>query len=74
MSEWKPISTAPKDIQIIVCGGTYSCEYSPLEFSGKPFNAVAIASYSIDHNEWADLEYTYQPTYWMPIPPLPQSP
>jgi hypothetical protein len=69
---WQPIETAPKDVKILICGGTWGCEYSPLEFSGWPFKEVALAIYNPEYSEWADDEYNYQPTHWMPLPEPPQ--
>lgn len=71
-SLWQPIETAPKDgTQILVCGGTYGCDYVPYEFSGT-FKGVACAVWDEDDYEsWSEAGERpnwYRPTHWMPLP------
>ena len=76
MSEWQPISTAPKD-------GTPVLVFSPYEDRNEPTNVV-VAKYEIygPDNEWwvyceavlADIsgQIDPEPTHWMPLPSPPK--
>jgi hypothetical protein len=77
MSEWQPIESAPKDVAILVCGGTY---YDSGTTFGDdyPFQSVEIVSWY--HDQWRgpnsgghDEFYYYKPTHWMSLPETPTS-
>jgi hypothetical protein len=66
--EWQPIEMAPKDGTAIlaIIDGLH-------KNTGEPFIA-AVAWYS--EGFWAvseEIEDSYQPTHWMPLPPPPNT-
>lgn len=70
---WKPIETAPKGREVLVCGGEYlfSDETYP-EF--RPCKHTAMASYNEMHGEWRGAQLSHdeyvihKPTHWQEIP------
>jgi hypothetical protein len=57
MSEWQPISTAPKDESKIL---TFAPEYG-----------ILINRWSAKHREWYTSPPAHEPTHWMPLPEAP---
>lgn len=78
---WQPIETAPRDIRILISGGTYLYDqetYADFE----PFRGVAIALWlNTGPGGWTrdgygrefDGQFWHKPTHWMPLPPQVQS-
>jgi len=66
MKEWEPIDTAPKekgDI-IVVRGGTYGCEYNPLEFYNAPLDGECLVYWDGDWKTFRNGLYHYYPEMW----------
>ena len=67
MTEWQPISTAPKDgtLIIIIC-----------ENSGIYPDVIAVRYLSEDKDGeagwWDEYGVLYEPTYWIPMPKNPK--
>jgi hypothetical protein len=72
--EWQPIETAPKDgTKILICGGTYGCEFSPFEFYNAQNNDdPLIVIWCCNRKEFCEGDFHYHPTHWMPLPPPPK--
>lgn len=71
VSEWRDISTAPKDgTQILgLCSGkvsVYKWDAQPFHKRPRPYWARTFHPVSYD--------LSWQPTHWQPFPPLPASP
>jgi hypothetical protein len=71
MSEWQPISTAPKDGQTIVLFGeglvTVGGWVSAADQGAEPSEEYSIAA------DWWSLDLRNNaPTHWMPLPDPPQ--
>jgi len=71
---WRDIATAPRDREIMVCGGTYWCD-DDSTFSGDeyPFGGVAFVQWYYDGWRGDQLEghdnYRYhKPTHWREKP------
>lgn len=71
MSEWQPISTAPKDGTVVLLrGGVYH---------GLPFAGQYHDSEIAPGRPWLSLTssrarmYEHVPTHWMPLPDPPKS-
>ena len=76
---WQDISTAPRDgKQIIVVGGSYSCDTQLHGFSCEyPMAVIYSAAINPDVDPpWFGCENIRikNPTYWMPLPAAPQPP
>lgn len=67
--EWQPIETLiADDIDILVCGGTFSDETTGFEFYGADFKGVALVH--VHEDEFINGNYVYLPTHFMiPKPP-----
>lgn len=71
---WQDISTAPKDREILVCGGTRRDE--SFDYGGwDPFTDVALAQYDKRKDCWEgeqteqyELFILYKPTHWQDKP------
>lgn len=72
MSEWKPIETCHRHHAVLICGGTYGCEYLPSEFYGVDFSGVEIAEWDDDDCNYQNGEFHYYPKYWMELPEPPK--
>lgn len=60
MSEWQPISTAPKDLTVILVW----------DMSGRT-GEIELAYWERDR--WSNYEgFTIEPTHWMPLPEPPK--
>ena len=60
-SGWQQMETAPKDGRRVLCIGRTG-HHDVLEWSDR-----ATGRY-----QWTDGEYTYDPVWWMPLPPPPE--
>lgn len=73
-ADWQNISTAPKDREILVCGGTRRDE--SLDYgSWDPFTDVALAQYDEFKDCWEGEQteqygffILYKPTHWQDKP------
>ena len=75
-SAWQPIEAAPKDREILVCGGTIESNdgwSAPL-----PCKSASIAYWYRNHWRGEDCQahdewLVHEPTHWMPLPSPPQT-
>ena len=71
MSDWLPISSAPKD-------GTTILAYFPKQtgFWARKDIAPVFWNKQFGHEDWGDVDTWFmvktQPSHWMPLPPPPQ--
>jgi len=83
VSEWQPISTAPKDgTSLIVCWAV-DADGDLIDWMEDLHTAdvfVQIASFSqslgywmVFHDAIPDLKLSFTPTHWMPLPPQPEA-
>jgi hypothetical protein len=78
MSEWKPISEAPKDdTRILICGVGYM-KYPCVAYWKKVMGKNKKGEEFIKREGWyngrADYWHTSPATHWQPCPELPQPP
>lgn len=75
--EWQPIATAPRDREILICGGFYDCD--DIFHSEQKNEHVTMATYDVSREftgtPWRgettgerDNYYWYSPAYWMELP------
>ena len=69
MSEWQPISTAPKDGTIILICGFSSTGYYVADVK---WNADEIEFCLFDPETDGHTWPTYEPKFWMPLPVPPE--
>jgi hypothetical protein len=73
--QWQPIETAPKTVEILVGGGSFT--HSSGNYPAWPMPNVAMVHWDTD--EWRGIEdsdgayYAYKPTHWQPLPAAPTS-
>ena len=77
-TEWAGIESAPKDVSILVCGGTWYSDGGGDSSEDFPMRGVHIADWKSDgwqigYGSRYDEEYWAEPKYWMPLPSPPDS-
>jgi hypothetical protein len=74
---WQPISTAPKDREILISGGTYSWDSgwgSDTAFSGVATVTFVEGRWQGASDDSHDSWYWYKPAVWQDLPPQFASP
>lgn len=82
LTQWQPIETAPRDIEVLVCFvSDYGWQekpsiYGPVtaKFNGKEWVSSWDDERVICSETWAGTEYKdveFEPTHWMPLPEAP---
>ena len=72
---WQPIETAPRDgTSILVCGGTWVGDFSgEVSLGGVAMVTFLGSKWAVDNTEYY-APTIRNPTHWMPLPPLPDTP
>lgn len=67
-NEWEPIETEDKEGRVIeVKGGTYGCEFAPLEFYNAPIRGTELVYWNNHAQEYRNGLYHYYPEFWRNI-------
>ena len=63
MSEWRPISTAPRDETALLLAK---------EFDGPGDWRIKVGGWNLQDRKWLIFGASWTPSHWMPLPAPPQ--